>query len=755
MLLKPNLVEYEPKSAINTHPLLVHAVYEGFRALGAASVRIAEGPGHRRDTLDLADAAGYFEAVPRFEDAFVDLNLDDVSRVRLSQPAFRRMQEWYLPKTALGADLLVSLPKMKTHHWAGVTLAMKNLFGVVPSGVYGWPKNTLHWSGINECIADLRTLFPRQFALVDGIVGMEGNGPIQGSPKPAGVLVAGSDPAAVDATCCRIMGIDPLKLPYLALAAGPQLPDSRGGYPADRRARLRRGHAVRVAASIPARPFGSELVEMALPHRDAHTPESLGARFLRSRLPWPILSVALLAPCYWQPRIQAGDLSSHIYNSWLARLVENGHAQGLRLASQSTNVLFDLILGALFRTLGAEAAQRIAVSLCALVFIWGAFAFVSAASGRRAWNLLPCIAMLAYGWVFHMGFFNFYLALGLCFWAMALAWRPSPRKLAGAVVLLSVAYVAHALPVLWMAGLMGYVVLARRRSPAFRAWLTLGFLAAMGALSLAASHAFIARWYPAQIASLGGADQVWVYDAKYAPLWIGLICIWAALFANLIRALGPRRVFSGIPFQLLVITAAGILIAPSSVLLPGFQHSLAYISERMSLAVAVSVCALLGAARPGRSGLAAMAVLAAVFFSFLYSDERALNRFEDRMRDAVARLEPGDRVVSVVTTDDLRVNAVTHMIDRVCVEHCYSFANYEPVTRQFRVRVCAASPIVVSSYADSWALQTGTYTVRPADEPLYAVDVDPSGHLSVRRLLSGTLCGSTSWKVLTPIIPAI
>jgi uncharacterized protein (DUF362 family) len=62
--------------------------------------------------------------------------------------------------------------------------------------------------------------FPRQFALVDGIVGMEGNGPIQGAPKHAGVLVAGRDPVAVDATCCRIMRIDPLKIGYLQLASG-------------------------------------------------------------------------------------------------------------------------------------------------------------------------------------------------------------------------------------------------------------------------------------------------------------------------------------------------------------------------------------------------------------------------------------------------------------------------------------------------------------------------------------------------------
>jgi uncharacterized protein (DUF362 family) len=219
VVLKPNLVEFEPESSINTHPLLVHATYEAFRAMGAASVQIAEGPGHRRNTLDMADAAGYFQTVPGFEDQFTDLNLDDVTRVR-QERQFSRLGKLYLPNTVLGADLLVSMPKMKTHHWTGATLSMKNLFGVVPGGVYGWPKNVLHWSGIHECIADLHALFPRQFAIVDGIVGMEGNGPIQGTPKRVGVLVAGSDPVAVDATCCRIMRIDPIQIGYLRLASG-------------------------------------------------------------------------------------------------------------------------------------------------------------------------------------------------------------------------------------------------------------------------------------------------------------------------------------------------------------------------------------------------------------------------------------------------------------------------------------------------------------------------------------------------------
>src|SRR5690242_20042505 len=101
VLLKPNLVEFEPQSFINTHPLLVHAVYEGFRALGAADVRIGEGPGHRRNTLDLADAAGYFQIVPRFEDVFVDLNLDAVTRLRPARQV-SRIEKLYLPNTALG-----------------------------------------------------------------------------------------------------------------------------------------------------------------------------------------------------------------------------------------------------------------------------------------------------------------------------------------------------------------------------------------------------------------------------------------------------------------------------------------------------------------------------------------------------------------------------------------------------------------------------------------------------------------------------
>jgi uncharacterized protein (DUF362 family) len=214
VLLKPNLVEFGWQSCINTNVAVVAAAYDVFRALGAAEVIIGEGPGHRRDTYSLVEMANYRD-ISKFDDLFVDLNRDDVTAVQ----KFADRAEIYLPNTALRADLVVSLAKMKTHHWAGATLSMKNFFGLVPGSVYGWPKNALHHIGIPNSIVELNRIFRRSFGIVDGIVGMEGNGPIQGTPKSAGVLVMGSDLPAVDATCCRIMGIDPDKVEYLRMSA--------------------------------------------------------------------------------------------------------------------------------------------------------------------------------------------------------------------------------------------------------------------------------------------------------------------------------------------------------------------------------------------------------------------------------------------------------------------------------------------------------------------------------------------------------
>lgn len=218
IVLKPNLVEFDPGGVINTNPLVIEAAIDCFRTLGARQVLVAEGPGHRRDNEYLLAASGIYAVIKEHRVAYVDLNTDDIRPTRLLS-SFTKLEQLYLPETLYNADLIVSMPKLKTHHWAGVTLSLKNMFGVVPGSVYGWPKNILHWQGIHNSILDINSSLPvRQFAIVDGIVGMEGNGPLQGQAKESGVLIFGKDLVAVDATAARLMKIEPKKIKYLAQA---------------------------------------------------------------------------------------------------------------------------------------------------------------------------------------------------------------------------------------------------------------------------------------------------------------------------------------------------------------------------------------------------------------------------------------------------------------------------------------------------------------------------------------------------------
>jgi uncharacterized protein (DUF362 family) len=124
-----------------------------------------------------------------------------------------------LPVSLLEADLVVTMPKLKTHHWAGMTCSMKNLFGTVPGALYGWPKNVLHQYGIPQSILDLTATIKPGLAIVDAVVAMEGDGPIMGKPRRVGFVAMGTDPVAVDATCARIIGLDPDKMPYLKEAS--------------------------------------------------------------------------------------------------------------------------------------------------------------------------------------------------------------------------------------------------------------------------------------------------------------------------------------------------------------------------------------------------------------------------------------------------------------------------------------------------------------------------------------------------------
>lgn len=220
ILLKPNLVEpQEGMDHINTHPLVVRGAVEAFLAEGAGRVIVAEAAGHRRDSWQVLETTGLGAALREDRIPFYDLNYE-TGRERRNAGPYTGLGSFVFPRLLDGVDWIVSMPKMKTHHWAGVTLSMKNLFGFMPGIYYGWPKNILHQVGVQQSILDLTATLRPDFCILDGVLGMEGDGPIMGAPRKAGLLVMGRNPPAVDATAARLMGIDPGKITYLQEASG-------------------------------------------------------------------------------------------------------------------------------------------------------------------------------------------------------------------------------------------------------------------------------------------------------------------------------------------------------------------------------------------------------------------------------------------------------------------------------------------------------------------------------------------------------
>ncbi len=217
VLLKPNLVEDLP-APVNTHSALVGAAARCFLRLGAASVTVGEGPGHQRDTDLVIASAGLPEQLADKRIRFVDLNRDELRKVKL-KASYTGLGSLWLPVSIFDAAVIVSMPKVKTHHWAGVTLSLKNMFGAVPGQKYGWPKNLLHWHGINESILDICATVPVNFVIADGIVAMEGNGPLQGTARNVQKVILADDPVAADATCARLMGFDPARIEHIANAS--------------------------------------------------------------------------------------------------------------------------------------------------------------------------------------------------------------------------------------------------------------------------------------------------------------------------------------------------------------------------------------------------------------------------------------------------------------------------------------------------------------------------------------------------------
>ncbi len=436
------------------------------------------------------------------------------------------------------------------------------------------------------------------------------------------------------------------------------------------------------------------------------------------------ISAGLLAPCFWHRRIEATDLGSHLYNTWLAQLIERGQAPGLWIARQWSNVLFDLLLARLSAAFGLWTAEKIAVCIAVLVFFWGAFALASAAARRAPWSLAPLFAMIAYGWTFHMGMFNFYLALGLSFFSLAIFWRGNGWERIAAAALAPLVLMAHPLGMAWLLGAAAYIGIAEKVPLRYQLLVS---LAAVGVLF--AAHQYVAdhysvQWGSAPLSVYNGTDQLYLFGARYrilayALLGFVLMCLSVDAFA---RRHEPRFWTQMIlPLQLYAVLEIGIALAPLVMELPQYAGSVGLLAHRFTSVSAVLVCCLLGCVRPRRWHAAGFAGVALVFFWFVYKDTATVNKMEEQVERLVRMLPPGQRVVATIWPFRGSRVLIHHIVDRACIGHCFSYGNTEPASRQFRVRALPGNAFVAARSEDCNSIELGNYIVKPADLPMYQV----------------------------------
>ena len=478
------------------------------------------------------------------------------------------------------------------------------------------------------------------------------------------------------------------------------------------------------------------------------------AAFLREnwvRVLWT--SALLLVPCFWHKHLEAGDVPSHTYNAWLAHLVEHRQALGLYLQPRWNNILIDVTLQKLGEAIGFIAAERILVVLSVLIFFWGAFSLINAATERPPWFLMPAIAMIAYGWTFYSGFMNFYFSVGIAFFVTALVWRGRGADWLVAAAISVLALLAHPFGFLCLLGLAAYFKLAEL----LRGWLRWALFGS-AFLVIVAFHYYALRfnvfwWHTKDFYTMNGADQLVLFGARYIKLAWAAVGIGAFCFLyGVIREWKNRddRWIFRAPLELWAVLMFAAIMIPEVMFVPQYPIPFAFIMSRLTIVTGILGLCILGSVKPRIWHLALLGICAAVFFAWTYQDTGMLSNMEEQVHNLIAPLPYGHRVIETINlAPDSRLWFVNHMVDRACIGHCFAYSNYEPVSRQFRVRVRHGSPVNTDSEDDSAKMEGGFYVVRPEDLPMsqiYQCDGKNLAKMCMRELSAGEENGRMGYR---------
>jgi len=213
IVINPNLIApAAPESGAITDVRVCRALARLVKEIGATPV-IAESSAIGVDTEEAFAAAGYDQLR---NEGFDVIDLKKSKTVKVPVPNGKVLKEVDLPELVVNAQAIISVPSMKTHDQVLATLSLKNMKGLLPDTL----KKKFHTTyGVFQAVADLNTVVRPALAVVDGIIGQEGLGPLFGDPVEMDLVIAGKDPVAVDSITGLVMGIDPEQIETTRLAA--------------------------------------------------------------------------------------------------------------------------------------------------------------------------------------------------------------------------------------------------------------------------------------------------------------------------------------------------------------------------------------------------------------------------------------------------------------------------------------------------------------------------------------------------------
>ena len=504
--------------------------------------------------------------------------------------------------------------------------------------------------------------------------------------------------------------------------------------------------------------------------------QARGKRLLdpQSVFPFVLTSLMLLIPCVWQPHVGIGDFPSHIYNAWLATLIEQGKLPGMALAHLKTNVLVDSALAWSLKRFSVATSEKLVLGASVLIFFWGVFALACSTNRKRPWSVTPLVAVVAYGVIFQLGFSNFYLATGIS--CVALAFLAGEKihnwEAVAALALFPLAWKAHPLPVGWALATFAYAYF-QRRFPQRRIQLFGAACLAVVLGSLVLTYRFQGVWLRPRLLLVSGAGQAALHGPLFAAVSLGLLVVIWAQFAHQIRRNGLREWLQGREAQLYVLAVIAGICMPLTFRIG--QSEIGVVTERLSLFAAIFACVLVARYELGRSWVCATGILCAIFFTFLFFDARAINQLERKLETMVAALPADSKVAALLQFPETHLQSsalsavastpaltqvaeifydpgfgvnIHHIIDRVCIRRCISYANYEPATYQFQVRALPGNRYALLEGSESGRMQMGTYQTRQSDLPLYQIyPCGPSPYdLCGRWLRAGEINGAENYR---------